>query len=80
MYLMLVGAGLGNQKIEFSSSDKHNDVVKRITDAYPRLAKCGSFTLHKSQDGETPNDPYKKLIQGGMMLSNYEKNITQGKE
>ena len=27
-----------------------------------------------------PNDPYKKLIQGDMMLYNYEKNITQGKE
>ena len=27
-----------------------------------------------------PNDSYKKLIQGGMMLSNYEKDITQGKE
>ena len=23
------------------------------------------------------NDPYKKLIQGGMMLSNYGKNATQ---
>ena len=27
-----------------------------------------------------PNDPYKKLIQGGMILSNYEKNLTQGKD
>ena len=53
MYPMLVGAGLGKKKIEFSSSDKHDDVVKRITDVYPRLAKCGGFTLHKSQDGRT---------------------------
>ena len=52
MYPMLVGAGLGKEKIEFSSSDKHDDAVKRIT-VYPRLAKCGGFTLHKSQDGGT---------------------------
>ena len=53
MYPMSVGAGLGKKKIEFSSSDKYDDVVKRITDVYPRLAKCGGFTLHKSQDGRT---------------------------
>ena len=53
MYPMLVGAGFGKKKIEFSSSDKHDDAVKRITDVYPRLAKCGGFTLHKSQDGGT---------------------------
>ena len=53
MYPTLVGAGLGKKKIEFSSSDKYDDVVKRITEFYPRLAKCGGFTLHKSQDGRT---------------------------
>ena len=26
-----------------------------------------------------PNDPYKKLVQGGMMLSNYAKRYNSGK-
>ena len=60
MYPMLVGAGLGKKKIEFSSSDKHDDVVKRITDVYPRLAKCDGFTLHKSRDGGTKR-PLQKI-------------------
>ena len=60
MYPILVGAGLGKKNIEFSSSDKHDDVVKRITDVYPRLAKCGGFTLHKSQDGGTKR-PLQKI-------------------
>ena len=46
---ILVGAVLG-KKIEFRSLDKHDDVVKRITDVYPRLAKYRGVTLHKPQD------------------------------
>ena len=60
MYPMLGGVGLGKKKIEFSSSDKHDDVVKRISDVYPRLAKSGGFTLHKSQDGGTKR-PLQKI-------------------
>ena len=60
MYPMLGGAGLGKKKIEFSSSNKHDDVVKRITDVYPRLAKCDGFTLYKSQDGGTKR-PLQKI-------------------
>ena len=48
------------KNIEFSSSDEHDDVVKRITDVYPRLAKCGGFTLQKSQDGGTER-PLQKI-------------------
>ena len=44
---------MGEKKIEFSSSDKHDDVVKRIIDVYPRLANCSGFILYKSQDGGT---------------------------
>ena len=55
---MLVGAGLG-KKIEFRSLGK-DDVVKRITDVYPRLAKCGGFTLHKIQDDGT-KQPLQKI-------------------
>ena len=74
MYPMLIGAGPENGviKIEFSSSDKHDDVVKRISDVYPRLV----FSLCINPRMVEPNDPYKKLIKGGM-LSNYEKNTTQ---
>ena len=60
IYPVLVGAGFVKKKIEFSSSDKHDNVVKRITDVYPRLAKCGGFTFHKLQDGGT-----KRLLQKG---------------
>ena len=51
MYPILIGAGLYKKKIGFSSSDKHDDAVKRITDVYPRLATCDGFALHKSRDG-----------------------------
>ena len=40
--------------------EKHDDVVKRITDVYPRLTKCVGFTLHKSQDGGT-KQPLQKI-------------------
>ena len=76
MYPILIGAGLYKKKIGFSSSDKHDDAVKRITDVYPRLATCDGFALHKSRDGGIKR-PLQKLIQGGMMLSNYGKNATQ---
>ena len=48
---VLTKAGLGKKKLVFSKDDNHEQFVEKINKAYPRLAQCGGFTLHRAATG-----------------------------
>ena len=60
MVTILTKAGLGRKKLIFQSTDRHDIFVKKLTEAYPKLASCGGFLLYHTTQGGT-NRPLDKV-------------------
>ena len=48
---VLIKAGLGKRRLVFSKDDNHQQFVEKINKAYPHLAQCEGFSLHRAATG-----------------------------